>query len=49
MLDIYVIAGAALLGAAWLRLQFEVLFRDGLMVTGGIFLAYLLVAAVLNR
>ena len=49
MLDLYVAAGAALVVAVWLRLQFYVLVRDGLMIAGVLFLAYLAVAAVLHR
>lgn len=48
MLDIYLVAGAALLFAAWLRLQFYVLFGDGLMIAGALFLMYLAVAAVVG-
>lgn len=48
LLDIYVAAGAAVLVALWLRLQFYVLIRDGLMIAATVFLLYLVVAAVLN-
>ncbi|MFG7940979.1 MULTISPECIES: hypothetical protein [Streptomyces] len=45
MLDIYVVAGAALVFAVWLRLQFYVLIGDGLLIAGLLFLLYLAVAA----
>ncbi|WP_181785096.1 hypothetical protein [Streptomyces phytophilus] len=45
MPDIYIAAGAALLFAAWLRLEFYVLIHDGLMIAAGLFFAYILVAA----
>lgn len=45
MPDVYIAAGAALLFAAWLRLEFYVLIRDGLMIAASVFFAYILVAA----
>lgn len=49
MLDIYVVAGAALVFAVWLRFQFYVLFGDGLRIAAAVFVIYLFVAATLNR
>lgn len=46
MLDAYVLVGAALLFAAWLRLRFYVLFGDGLMIAAALFALYLFVAAI---
>jgi hypothetical protein len=43
--DIYLAAGAALLFAVWLRLQFYVLIGDGLMIAAVLFLLYLFLAA----
>jgi hypothetical protein len=45
MPDLYIAAGAALLFAAWLRLEFYVLINDGLLIAAGLFFAYILVAA----
>ncbi|MEU4967797.1 hypothetical protein [Streptomyces smyrnaeus] len=45
MPDLVVAAGAALVFAVWLRLQWYVLISDGLMIAGSLFLIYLLVAA----
>jgi hypothetical protein len=49
VLDIYLVGGAALLVAAWLRIQFYVLFRDGLFIAGLVFIAYLAVAAYVQH
>lgn len=48
MLDIYVVGGAALLFAAWLRVQFYVRFSDGLLLAGLAFILYLGVAAYMG-
>ncbi|GAA2223590.1 hypothetical protein GCM10010400_77310 [Streptomyces aculeolatus] len=45
MPDLLIAAGAALLFAVWLRLEFYVLIHDGLMIAAGLFFAYILVAA----
>lgn len=46
MLDVYVAAAAALVFALVLRLRFYVLIGDGLMIASGLFLLYLLLAAL---
>ncbi|GGO55402.1 hypothetical protein GCM10012287_46590 [Streptomyces daqingensis] len=47
-LDLVVAAGAALAFAVVLRVRFYLLLGDGLMLAGGLFFAYLLVAALLR-
>ncbi|MGW8378433.1 hypothetical protein [Streptomyces sp. ODS28] len=46
MLDAYVAAVAALLFALYLRIRWYVLLGDGLAIAGGLFVLYLIIAAL---